>query len=131
MTDDTTTETSSDQLPVNGDQEPPSAPPAPPHEDTAPTPLLAARRPRSTRGQYIVLAAKVTEQEPPRYRELGYTKAHSRDAAKKIAFACPVHGPRLKRTAREAGVIVRAVALEHWPKTDPSKVETTESLVIG
>ena len=123
---------------IDGLEDAPQAPQEPTSQESttapapaAPDPLLAARRPRNARGWYIVLAAKVTASEPPRYRELGWTKAHSVDQAKRIALACPIHGPRLKKTARDGGVLIRPVAAPNWPKVDPTKVETTESLVIG
>lgn len=128
ITDETGTEPAADDQPQQ--LTPPA--PEPDHEPGPDRPAsnLATARPRNTRGQYMVLAAKVTESQPLRFRELGYTKATGPERAKEIAANDPVHGPKLRRDAEDSGIVLRAVPALYWPKGETTKVEVQKRLVL-
>lgn len=120
--------------PAETPPEPPQEPPSPtPADDPAPDPPasnLAARPPRNTNGHYVILVAKVTESQPLRFRELGYTKARTPEIAKQIVADDPLHGPKLRRDAEDNGIVLRAIPAMYWPKTDTTRVEVTKQLVL-
>lgn len=118
------------ETPPEPPQEPASPPPEPDPTPEPPASNLAARPPRNTNGHYVVLAAKVTESQPLRFRELGFTKARSPEHAKQIVADDPLHGPKLRRDAEDNGIVLRAIPAMHWPKTDTTKVEVTKQLVL-
>lgn len=132
-----TDETTTDRIEgVNGGesgQEPPSDPPAAAPDPEPVESLLAHRRPRNVSGHYLVLAAFPPHGDAgPAFIELGWTKAHGDDHAKRIASRCPLWGPRILAGAKEpGGVVLRAVAGRSWPKTEATKVKADPRLVIG
>lgn len=119
--------------------ETPADPPAEPGDDAdgkepapakpAPQSNLTTAYPRNTNGWYMVLAARVTERQPLRFRELGFIKCSGPDRAKEIAGDDPLHGPKLTKDAEEVGVVIRVVPAKYWPKAEPSGVEIERRLV--
>lgn len=136
MHDDETRQDELDQEPGQGAQEPPTDPPAPePDPDPADDQpdaqsAFSLRYPRQPHGHYMLLAAKVTEKGPLRFRELGFIKAPRIERVKELASEDPLHGPRLRKDAEESGVVLRVVPARWWPRTDPSKVHVEKRLEL-
>lgn len=91
---------------------------------------LSLDYPEDTNGIYMVLAAKVPERGPLRFRELGFTPATGPAQAKEIASEDKVHGPRLTKDADDSGIVLRAVPAKYWPETKPTEVEVQKRLVL-
>lgn len=91
------------------------------------------RRPQKTAGRYVVLVADLARKidDERAFVVLGFVKANDDEQAKRKAMNDPVHGPRLDELAGGAGVVLHAVPLRSWPKTEPTKYAVTKRLVIG
>lgn len=118
-----------------GPEEPTPPEPQPPAPPDGEKPNRRSRRPASTNGHYMVIAAHAGGRDhEPAFREVGWFKAHGADHAKRqaIADAEAGHDDWLKRAIHaDHGVILRAVPALNWPKTDPSGYKVTKRLEIN